>query len=492
MAEAPAASPSARPEARPPAEDPFDTLLSGHLEAAERHFKAFAFVECAHMAGKAMTLLEALPPNNQSAEQELAVRLLKARADIALEHYDAVIADLQVDRPALKGSFEARRLLSQALRLGQQSQQAASLIPDLFELAKGSPAQRAEAHLEVGQVHFACDNYEAATQELSKAEALFDALEDTRGLAQVYKSQGRIYRIMGQSEQAITLTRKALAQFEALADKVEISNACYNLSIDFLLDGTEALAYAQRALDIDKSLGVEGRIASSLSQLGTIKQVHGDLEAANAYYEEAEDILARIQDWGTRAEIMQSRVLILQGQEEYAAALELNQAVLNYYEENDQQRSVVVSLVIASQLWQAQDNSQQAFQILWRALALTRKLGNPSNECWILTELMDLCLHTGDLAQAEAYLRKGEPLLAAFDEAITRANFLRSAGHVRWAKGQYQRALPYYEQCLGFYEENGYTYEADEVRERIAEVRGEAGMRAGSHQPPPGGHPPVG
>jgi len=128
--------------------------------------------------------------------------------------------------------------------------------------------------------------YARALEYFYKANELFTAIGDSRGMAMSVNNIGVVYRAMGEAAAAIPFFEDALRMYRSLGDEEGIRQTLSNLAAAQVDTGD----YASAARNIDEALKIRiGRkpFAPAMTVKGILLQRQGDVKGAEAMLTEA-------------------------------------------------------------------------------------------------------------------------------------------------------------------------------------------------------------
>jgi adenylate cyclase len=271
-----------------------------------------------------------------TARERLAdLLVLVGRRAEALVHYEAILQKAEPGVDSTEPARLYRKIGALHWEAGDRTRASACFASGLERLGEhGSPIERAQLFQETGRLAFrGGDNAAAITwAERALAEAAKEQSEDAVALtrAEAYNTlgvalarTGRLAEAVRQIEQSIRLAevhempqaacrgytnlgvlyssldprrsietcRRGLETARKVGDLAFQSRLYANLAIAYcaLTDRCEAEGFeaAQKAIDLDRKLGLLDHLAVPLIVLGQIHQCHGDHALAFASYEEA-------------------------------------------------------------------------------------------------------------------------------------------------------------------------------------------------------------
>jgi predicted ATPase/class 3 adenylate cyclase/DNA-binding XRE family transcriptional regulator len=235
-------------------------------------------------------LAEAAEPQLLGGEQTVWLQRLETEHDnmrAALAWCQTPTGDAEVGlrlAGALWRFWDTRSYLSEGLRWLEQTLALCDLgVPRehrLVDVADQASIQRREAKIAMrakalrgaGALAWSQGDYAKATTLLEESLGLFQALEDTAGIASTQDHLGVIAQLQGDYVRATTLLEASLALRRELGDKHGIASALNNLGMVALCqaDYAQARPLVEEALALVRELGSERYIAVALNNLGIV------------------------------------------------------------------------------------------------------------------------------------------------------------------------------------------------------------------------------
>jgi predicted ATPase/transcriptional regulator with XRE-family HTH domain len=140
------------------------------------------------------------------------------------------------------------------------------------------PAPRANSLLGAGVMAYFQGRYDEAEACWNEAKHLFEALDDTRGVAYCYGNLGLLGDAAEDYPRAVACYETALGLFRQLGDQTHIGFMLHNLGLIAHFEGDQARAadLFEEALSIARQLGDRNSLAMNLGNLCLVKIAEGD------------------------------------------------------------------------------------------------------------------------------------------------------------------------------------------------------------------------
>lgn len=262
-------------------------------------------------------------------------------------------------------STEAMAFFQQSLALFQQVEDDRGIAEVLQNMAM----------VEIPQA-----NFTLAQQHLEQSLALYRLLQDDYGIARVQQHQGHMAYDQDRFADASDHFVESLAHYRRLGDQVRIANVLLNLgtTLTMLGDFATAQAHHQECLALARAIGHQGLMGSVLRSLGRRALEQNEFTQAHRYAEESLQITRAIGDKGNAgyALLLLGNVARKQGDYRQAFAYYCQNlqtmVALNY------KWSIYDALEhIATLLVEFKQHPQAVTHFLGAAQALRQAIGNP-------------------------------------------------------------------------------------------------------------------
>ena len=162
------------------------------------------------------------------------------------------------------------------------------------------------AHNRLGRLYRSIGQLEEAMRHLGTAHALFDAAGDKRGVASSLDDVGKVHWMRGVYEMSERFMRQGLELRRELGDARSIALSLNNLGLVYQDSGrfSEALEAYNEALLLRRDIGDRPGIAQTLNNLGDIREQSGEHPLALALWTEALELAREVGDRMRQAVIL--------------------------------------------------------------------------------------------------------------------------------------------------------------------------------------------
>lgn len=359
-----------------------------------------------------------------------AAEYFLAAGDRARERYaNAKAADYYARGLDLLGEEDVVRRLEayhhqgDVLQLAGRNEDAIASFRKMQEIAwrLDLKSKGGAAHNRIGRVYRAIGQLEEAMRHLGTGHALFDAAGDARGVASSLDDVGKVHWMRGAYE--------------------------------------PAERFMKRSLEIRRELGDARSIALSLNNLGLVYQDSGRFEEAQEAFQEALHIRREIGDLPGMSQTLNNIATIHQDNGEHGRANELWAEALEYATSvGDRMRQAVILTNLGENAYR-QQKPEEAIIVLQKAEAISSTLGDRILEAEILRGLAKAHMLVHDFSQARDFIGRSVELFEKTRSKPFLGVALRTAGEIAAAGSfggdEHARAKQAFEQSVRIFEELG-------------------------------------
>ncbi|HEV8487454.1 MAG TPA: tetratricopeptide repeat protein [Blastocatellia bacterium] len=243
--------------------------------------------------------------------------------------------------------------------------------------------QSGAAFLRLGILYGRKQNLRNATEAFEKAEAIYQTLTNTEGVAEVRYQRGTLLNTMGRLEEAHAELQRALDvtqtpsknDYQQIKIRIllQLSNVSYNAG-----ETAQAREYANQGIEIAQANGIEALATDGLIDLGNTFLFRGEFDEAEKYLKQALDFARRGKAHRTEARaILQLGSLNVQ-RDNPDEGIPLIEKALTFYQPRGYNKETSRALVLLGRAHCQKGDYETALQILERQLQLARDLGDQS------------------------------------------------------------------------------------------------------------------
>jgi adenylate cyclase len=283
--------------------------------------------------------------------------------------------------------------------------------------------QAAGAQLALGRVNRLRGDYDQALTWLAQAQTEYDRVGDRLGLAKVWTETGVIYWHKAEHALAHEHLDKGIALSREAGDKATLAVALNNLGLALNRQGDYDAAQAlfEESLTIAREMSNKRSAAMALNNLGIVALAQGDYTAARSLYSESVTICREIGEKRGMALLLNNLGLAALGQNDYAAAQELYSESLTLAREMADKWSIATSLGGLGTVKRESGDYAAARAIYGESLTLYAATGDKLNIAYSQVCFVEIAAATGSMERAARLAAVAESLLTEINAALTPA-----------------------------------------------------------------------
>ncbi len=303
----------------------------------------------------------------------------------------------------------------------------------------------------------ALDSYAKALEVASRVSPPLAA----RRIMEVYQRRGQVWRLMGRVSKAIAELEPMLAMARETGDRFAEAQALVDLSLAHWLAFSsehvpQTKAFAEEALRIGREIGDEEAVAKSLSYLGLVYQMEGDLVRGDEKLEES----LRISEARGLKEAMAQDLTWLGAHAEWRAefrkAIPLCRRAEETARENHDGLSELIGLAFRCLALTGLGEHRQALASTTEGIAKARE----RESVWVVGRLTNTLgwLHQelGDFRGSSELNRESQEIGRRINNPNVEISALINIGYDQFQLGEPQKALELLEDSLGRVEKQGF------------------------------------
>ncbi|MGE0792159.1 MAG: tetratricopeptide repeat protein [Sandaracinaceae bacterium] len=387
--------------------------------------------------------------------------------DLLASHYEAADAPHQAAYYYLAAGDRARQRYANA-KAADYYERGIRLLGDK------DVVRLLDAHHNFGDVLQLLGRNDDATRHFRKMLVLAYRLDLKSKGGAAHNRIGRVYRAVGQLEEAMRNLGTGHALFDAAGDQRGVASSLDDVGKVHWMRGAyeSAESFMRRGLDLRREIGDERSIALSLNNLGLVYQDSGRFENALASFNEALSLRRKIGDAAGMAQTLNNLGTIYQDNEHHEKATELWNEALEYARMvGDRMREAVI-LTNLGESGYRQGRPDEAIETLKKAEEISAHLGDRILEAEILRGLAKAHMLRRDHAAAKDYVARA---LALFEKAKSKpfvGTTLRTLAEIESAQNDPEaltRAETAFRKSLAIFEEVGNDVELAKTCEAFSE-----------------------
>jgi predicted ATPase/DNA-binding SARP family transcriptional activator len=373
-------------------------------EVRQRHMRYFVV-----MAERAKQALNKRDQDAQMDQLEREYGNLRRALEWALNGEESAGVGLRL-ASALWRFWEVRGYLTEG----------SSWLQKAIDRAGASPASlhaRAHAFLGLGRLQWCQGKYELSRKSFEESEALFQGLEDKRGVSRSLSNLGLVAWRQSEYEKALSFYERSLALGREAGDKPGVAVTLANMALLAWFRGEfqKAERLYSESLSLFHELGDKQNIALSLNNLGALVQEMGDYERSRDLLTES---LALFRKLGAKQGIawaLGNLANTAWNTGDYRKAQELWEESLALAQELGDRYAAAVSLINLCKAASERREVDLAEELCKRGLALHKKMGNKRDIPECLENLAIVAHQQGREERAARLFGAAEALRKAFD-----------------------------------------------------------------------------
>ncbi|EAY31952.1 tetratricopeptide repeat protein [Microscilla marina] len=248
---------------------------------------------------------------------------------------------------------------------------------------------------ELGKV-YARKRPDAALIYIRKALSLAKKKNYSKGLAQAYANQGRVFTAKGDLATALSWYQKALQISQTTQNKEGIALVINNIGIVYSMMGNykKANDYFHIALSSYEKAGGQTGVAQTLNNIGIVLKQQKQYKQSLEYFERSLSINQQLQNKGEIARCYNNIGLIYKQLKQYTTALEYYQKSLKISQQLNDKRGIAYRWHNMGSIYEKQGKYATASEYFNKSLKLGQELQNRQIISVNLLSLGQASMHT--------------------------------------------------------------------------------------------------
>ncbi len=326
-------------------------------------------------------------------------------------------------------------------RAYEKSDDIKKAIESYVEATNRGP-QYATAFLRLGNLYGRDGNLPAAVAAFAKAEALYQAQQNTEGRTEVFYQRGQLYNQLNKMAEARQQLQQALDAAHAGANEYQRIKTLLQLSSVANTEGKadQAREYATQAIDLARANGMETLRANGLIELGNIFLTHGENDEAESYFNQALDYARTNKMRRSAARALLSLGSLRLQLFDPDKSLFYTEEALPFYQQGNYSREISQALLLIARANSLKGNFDAAQKALDEQLKLAEKAGDSSQVAQANSDIGVSLGYQERYPQALEYFAKDLEINKALGKQLGTGYSLANRGNVVWRLGRYDDA----------------------------------------------------
>ncbi len=303
-------------------------------------------------------------------------------------------------------------------------------------------------------------------------------LENWKSAFSISQNLAEFLDIRGHWADSISNSTKLLNLAKELNDLNFESCFINSLGVVYVNQGetNKAEICFNEALKIDRKLGNQSNIATSLGNLAIAAIDQGEIEKAEQLYNESLEIYRKLGDQLEIARTLNNIGSLAINKGEIEEANQLYNESLEIKRKLGDQSGIAVSLHGLASLASDKGEIEKAEQLYNESLEIYKKLGDKSGIAFLLNSIGELYFLKGEIDDSENYCRESLEICEKLEHAEATNENKRLLGQIFQSRGDLATAENYYRESLDGSRKIGYQWQiALTLKEfaSLAEAKGE-------------------
>lgn len=310
--------------------------------------------------------------------------------------------------------------------------------------------QYATAYLRAGVGYSFKLDVASASSAFDKADALFKALGNAEGVAEVYRQRGVLFRGRGKFSEARAQFQEALDTARATGNEAQQVLCLIELANLAFTEGSTAQAqeYARQAVEFARQRRLENLTTGGLIELGNSFNSRGDYAEAEKYFKEAIE-LARANGGRRRqatAEMNLGGLYISQLRTD--EGLTLVQGAIKFFREGNYPRSVLICLSFVGRAHRQKGNYDEALKTFREKLELAKQGADQPQIAFSYGEIGSVLTELERYVEALKQYNDSYEINKSLNNTQQLAYNQHNRGNILWRLGRYEDARSFLAESL--------------------------------------------
>lgn len=409
----------------------------GFALAHARLAEAYTELDYADKAKDELLRVTSLVPDRSQLPQYDGLYLTAINATVTREFPDAVKAYSEIAKLTPNDAHAY-------VDLGRAHEKNAEIDKALENYVKAIAldGQYATAYLRAGDVYSRKLDVASASSVFEKAHALFKALGNAEGVAEVYRQRGILFRGLGRFAEARSQFQDALETARATGNEPQQVLFLIELATLAFTEGSiaDAQEYSRQAVEFARQRRMENLTTGGLIELGNAFSSRGDYGEAEKFFKGAIE-LARANGGRRREATAQMNLggLYIQ-QLRTDEGMTLVQEALSFFRQGNYPRSVLICLSFVGRAQRQKGNYDEALKTLREKLELAKKGADQPEIAFSYGEIGSVLTQLERYVEALKQYNDSYEINKALNNTQQLAYNLHNRGNILWRLGRYDQA----------------------------------------------------
>jgi CHAT domain-containing protein len=279
---------------------------------------------------------------------------------------------------------------------------------------------RARTHLFSAYIAGSIGQPENLMQEISQAQALYEATDDKAGVGLTHVAMGLLSSLKREEDQAVRLQGDAIAIFQFIGDRHSeaLALTAQGQSYENRNELKIALEKYENALHLFEEIRAFDLVANALLKVATVHRLTKNLDQALTYYERSLILSRAAKKTRTEALALDDIALVYHLQGHTAEVVKQYRTIQKFYEDSGDVRGQAIALNNYGEFLLKVDQGKQALELFRRALPLSEKVGDTGTLLTTLYNLARMYLKLGSYEAAFSFIDRSIKIIEDLRESV--------------------------------------------------------------------------
>ncbi len=410
-----------------------DKFALAHARLAE----AWSELDYADKAKDEMLKVQSLVPNRSQLPRVDAFYLEAINATVTRDFPAAIKAYSEIARL----SPDDPQVYVDLGRAYEKNDELKKAIESYVEATNRSP-QYATAFLRVGILYGRQLDLASASAAFDKADALYQALGNFEGQAEVSFQRGYLFDQIGKVGEARQPLQRALELARTTANEYQQVKTLLKLG-DVELDANnlpEARKYMHEAVDLAQARGIDNLTKRGLVDLGNTFVVEGNYPEAEKYFKQSLDLAQKQKDRRNAARALLSLGSLAERGSNGDQAVSYIEQALPFYQEGGYRKETSQAFALLARVKVQKGDYDVALKAFEQELKLTQQLGDQSQAALAHEDIGLLFIRQGKYPEALGHFQESYGIAKSLGSQKNIGLSLTDRANALWRLGRYDEA----------------------------------------------------